>query len=311
MTTKETHAITGAFGFTGSYIARQLLDKGVRVITLTNSPDRENRFNNTIKAYPLSFDHPERLAESLKGVSVLYNTYWVRFNHKDFKHSIAVKNTLALFEAAKQAGVKKIVHISITNPDENSPLEYFRDKAVLEKALISSGISYTILRPAVIFGPEDILVNNIAWFLRKLPLFGIPGDGSYGIQPVFVEDLASLAVKAGSDPGNDILNAVGPEQYTYKAFVKKVGEIIGSPRPVISLPPFIVYLTGQIAGLFKNDVIITDEEIKGLMAGTLAVETRPTGTTRFSEWAARNADTLGLNYASELERRRNRKKGYI
>ena len=103
MATKTIHAVTGAFGYSGKYIAKRLLDKGHTVITLTNSPDRPSPFGSEVQAYPFNFDNPDQLAESLKGVSVLYNTYWVRFNHKTFTHADAVRNTITVFNAAKEA----------------------------------------------------------------------------------------------------------------------------------------------------------------------------------------------------------------
>ncbi len=185
MTETPLHAVTGAFGYSGKYIARRLLAAGRRVITLTNSTDRANEFGGQTRAFPFHFDRPDELAASLAGVEVLYNTYWVRFNHKLFRHADAVRNTLILFDAAQRAGVRRIVHVSITNPAEDSPLEYFRGKARLERALIESGLSYAILRPTVLFGAEDILINNIAWLLRRLPVFGVFGDGSYRLQPIY------------------------------------------------------------------------------------------------------------------------------
>ena len=176
------HVVTGAFGYSGKYIAARLLDAGHDVHTLTNSPDRENPFGGKVRATPFNFDSPQRMVEVLRGADVLYNTYWVRFNHGDFSHSLAVNNTLKLFSAAKEAGVRRVVHVSIANPSEQSDLEYFRGKARLERELIESGLSYCILRPTVLFGKEDILVNNIAWTLRRLPVFGVFGDGEYGIQ---------------------------------------------------------------------------------------------------------------------------------
>ncbi len=176
------HAVTGAYGYSGKYIAQRLLDQGHTVITLTNSLSRANPFGTAVRAMPFDFDRPDLLAEHLQGVSVLYNTYWVRFNHRLFQHADAVRNTLTLFAAARKAGVRRIVHVSITNPSEDSPLEYFRGKATLEKALVDSGISYAILRPAVLFGKEDILINNIAWTLRRFPVFALFGDGRYRLQ---------------------------------------------------------------------------------------------------------------------------------
>ena len=211
------HAVTGAYGYSGKYIARRLLDEGQVVITLTNSVSRANPFGDRIKPFPFHFDQPALLAERLKGVSVLYNTYWVRFNHRLFKHADAVRNTLTLFDAARKAGVQRVVHVSITNPSENSPLEYFRGKAALEKALAASAMSYAILRPAVLFGKEDILINNIAWILRRFPVFGVFGDGGYRLQPIHVDDLAALAVEQGKSHSNTIINAIGPETFTYRA----------------------------------------------------------------------------------------------
>jgi NADH dehydrogenase len=310
MKKKQIQAVTGAFGYSGQYIARRLLERGERVMTLTNSVDRENLFNGRIPAAPFNFDNPDKLAESLRGVSVLYNTYWVRFNHKQFKHAAAVQNTLILFAAAKAAGVERVVHVSITNPALESPLEYFQGKAVLEQALIESGLSYAILRPTVLFGKEDILINNIAWMLRKLPVFGVFGDGQYRLQPIYVDDLAQIAVEQGESRENIILNAIGPETFTYRELAQTLGEIIGKKRPIVSIPPTLGYWAGKMMGWLVNDVIITREEIEGLMADLLYVDTPPTGQTRLTEWARTHADSLGRQYTSELARRRDRQMAY-
>ncbi|GMV95041.1 MAG: hypothetical protein AMXMBFR82_48190 [Candidatus Hydrogenedentota bacterium] len=306
MNERRTHAVTGAFGYSGKYIARRLLERGVPVITLTNSLNRKNPFGDQVRAFPFHFDRPDELARQLADVYVLYNTYWVRFNHKDFTHADAVENTLSLFDAAKIAGVRRIVHISITNPSEDSPLEYFRDKARLERALVESGIPYAILRPTVLFGKEDILINNIAWILRHVPAFGVFGDGQYRLQPIYVDDLAALAVEQGATSDNAIIDAIGPETFTYRELVRTVGQSIGKDRPIVSVPPALGYSAGWIVGKLVGDVVITRDEIRGLMDGLLYVDSPPAGDTRLTEWAAEYADTLGHRYASELARRRNR-----
>lgn len=307
---KELHAVTGAFGYSGRYITQHLLDAGKEVITITGSPDRANPFDGKVKIYPYNFNDPDKLTETLKDVSVLYNTYWVRFNHSDFNHAEAVVNTLILFQAAKKAGVKRIVHLSVTNPSIDSKLHYFSGKAMLEKALIDSGISYSIIRPALIFGGEDILLNNIAWMLRYLPVMGIFGDGKYRVVPVHVDDLAQLAVEQGGKNENTVINAAGPETFTYMEIVKLTGDVIGKKRPLINIPPFFALLAGRALGIILKDVVITREEIKGLMDSFLYVDSPPVGKTKFSEWAAQNRETLGIKYASEMARRRNRIKEY-
>lgn len=307
---KQIYAVTGAFGYSGKYIAQRLLAEGRPVITLTNSLHRENPFGSQVQAFPFHFDEPDKLVDTLQNVKVLINTYWVRFNHDDFAHETAVSNTLALFKAAQEAGVERIVHVSITNPSLDSSLEYFNGKARLEQALIESGMSYAILRPTVLFGKEDILINNIAWMLRKFPVFGVFGDGAYRVQPIYVDDLAKLAVDQSQQQENVIIDAIGPETFTYRELVTEIGQIIGKKRPLLSLPPALGYTVGNLVGRVVNDVIVTREEIEGLMADLLYVDSPPAGDTRLTEWANRHKDTLGLHYTSELARRRDRQTTY-
>jgi NADH dehydrogenase len=303
MAERELHVVTGAYGYSGRYIARRLLDAGHRVVTLTNSPNRPNPFGDAVRVYPFNFDRPDELVASLRGAAVLYNTYWVRFNHGKFTQAAAIDNTRRLFDAARAAGVRRIVHVSITNPSEDSPLEYFRGKAVLERALRESGISYAILRPAVLFGKEDILINNIAWMLRRLPVFGVFGDGRYRIQPIYVDDLAKLAAEQGAGSENVVIDAIGPETFTYRELVRRIGEIVGRPRPLVQVPPDIGYAAAWLFGRALGDIIVTRDEITGLMAGLLYVPSPPAGPTRLTAWAAESAAALGLRYASELARR--------
>lgn len=305
------HAVTGAFGYSGKYIAQRLLDRGREVITLTNSPHRKNPFAGKVRAYPFNFDRPDALTKSLEGVKVLYNTYWVRFNHPSFTHASAVANTLTLFHAAKAAGVERIVHVSITNPSLDSPLEYFSGKAKLEQALMESGVSYAILRPAVLFGKEDILINNIAWLLRRFPVFGVFGNGRYRLQPIYVDDLARLAVEQGEVRENVVINAIGPETFTFRGLVQTLAEILGKKRLIVSIPPSLGYLAGRIVGALFDDVVVTRDEIQGLCANRLYVDAAPAGTTKLTDWARANVDILGRKYASELARRRDRNQAYV
>lgn len=307
---KDLHVVTGAFGYSGEYIARRLLAAGYKVRTLTNSVARENPFGGAVEVRPYDFDNPYRLATSLEGAAVLYNTYWVRFDRAGFTSSQAVSNTLVMLEAARRAGVKRIVHVSITNPSEDSDLPYFKGKARLEAAVKQSGISFAILRPAVLFGKEDILINNVAWLLRHLPIFGIFGDGTYRIQPIYVDDLAALAVAQGGLQDDIVIDAIGPETFTYKELVETVGRAIGRERPIVRVPPAVGLLAGRLIGIFVRDVVLTREEIQGLMENRLCTDSPPSGTTRLTEWLAQNADQLGRRYSSELARRRDRLRSY-
>jgi nucleoside-diphosphate-sugar epimerase len=296
-------AVTGAFGYSGRYIARRLLDAGHSVIMLTNSLHRSNPFGEKVRAFPLQFDQPGRLTDSLRGSDVLINTYWVRFDHRLFTHNQAVANTKVLFQAAKDAAVRRIVHVSITNPDLRSDLPYFRGKAELESALTSLGLSFCILRPAVLFGKEDVLINNIAWSLRHFPVFGVFGAGQYKLQPIYVDDLASAAVEKAAAGQNEIINAIGPETFTYRQLVETVQKSLGLKRLVLSIPPELGYWAGRAMGLMVRDVVLTRQEIRGLMEGRLYVDAPPLGATKLTDWINRHRDTLGRHYTSEMARR--------
>ena len=299
-------AVTGAFGYSGRYIAQRLLAAGHHVMTLTDSVNRANPFGDKVRAFPFQFDQPDGLRESLRGVDVLINTYWVRFNYDLFSHGEAVTNTKLLFRAAKEAGVRRIVHVSITNPDADSPLSYFRGKAELEAALRSLGVSYCILRPAVLFGKEDVLINNIAWSLRHLPGVAVFGAGDYRLQPIYVDDLAAAAVEKAEGSRDEIVNAIGPETFTYRELVATIRRTLGLRRLIIGVPPWLGYWGCRAVGLLVRDVVITRDEIRGLMEGRLYVDAPPLGSTKLTEWMDRHRETLGRHYTSELARRMDR-----
>ena len=301
--TGEIHAVTGAFGYSGRAIAERLLERGNSVVTLTNHPRADDPLAGRLRVAPLEFEDQTRLAASLAGARVLYNTYWVRFNYSTFTYRAAVENTLRLFAAAHAAGVERIVHVSITNPSEDSPFEYFRGKARLERALREWGPSYAILRPAVLFGGRDILINNLAWLIRRFPVFGVFGDGSYRLQPIHVDDLSVLAVERGAARDNATVDAIGPETFTYRGLVETIAKILGKRRVILRIPPSVGHALAAGIGPLFGDVLLTRDEIGGLMADLLCVDSPPTGRTRLTSWAEENRQTLGNHYASELARR--------
>lgn len=294
--------VTGAFGFTGRYITARLLKLGRRIRTLTGHPDRPNPFGAAVEVAPLNFADQAGLIKSLAGADTLYNTYWVRFPYRGVTFDDAVANSRRLFEAARAAGVRRVVHISIVNPSPDSPLPYFQGKARVEEALLASGLPYAIVRPTVVFGPEDILFNNIAWMLRRFPVFGIPGDGSYRLQPVFVDDVARIAVEAGRREGNLIVEAAGPEIYTFKGLVRLMAEKVGSRARLVHVPPGVALLAAGLIGRLVGDVVLTRDELSGLMANLLVASGPATGEVTFSRWLGENAHRVGLAYASEVRR---------
>lgn len=297
-----TDMVTGAFGFTGRYIARRLIAQGRRVRTLTGHPGRPDPFGGEVTACPFNFDKPEELRESLRGIATLYNTYWVRFPHGERTFEQAVEHTRILLRGAAEAGVRRIVHVSITNAAEASTIPYFHWKGVLERAVRESGLSWAILRPALIFGREDIIINNIAWLLRRFPLFAVFGTGEYQVQPIYVEDLAELAVDAGGREDDMEIDAVGPELFTFTDLVRLIAEKIGSRARIVHLPPTLALKLSGMVGAIVQDVLLTQDELAGLMSDLLVSGRPPTGRTRLSAWLESHAEQVGREYASELAR---------
>jgi uncharacterized protein YbjT (DUF2867 family) len=226
----------------------------------------------------------------------------VRFSYGPVGFEQAVKNTEVLIKAAEEAGVGRIVHMSITNASSDSPLPYFRGKGRLEEAIMDSNLSYAIIRPTVIFGAEDILINNIAWLLRRFPVFVVPGAGDYRLQPVFVEDVARLAVNAGRRDDNLIIDAAGPDIYTFNQLVRLIARKVRSRARIIHLRPGLALFLSRLIGYAVNDVMLTRDEVEGLMANLLISSDPPTGETRLSDWLDEHAPSVGTRYASELNR---------
>ncbi|HMU44148.1 MAG TPA: NAD(P)H-binding protein [Ignavibacteriaceae bacterium] len=296
------NVVTGSFGYIGKCITCKLLEQGEEVRTITTHPDKPNPFGNAVKAFSYNFDNPEELTNSLRGAETLYNTYWIRFEYDNQTYRQTIKNTITLFNCAKEAGIKRIVHISVTNASVNSDLPYYAGKAEQENALINSGVPYTIVRPTLVFGDEDILVNNIAWLIRKFPLFPIFGDGTYRVQPVFVKDLASIAVESSRGEKSVILDAIGPETFTFQEFVQLIASAIKPAAALIHIPPAIGIIFGKLIGLVLRDNILTRNELKGLMDEMLTSKQQPNGTTAFSDWLESHKEKIGSVYSSEIER---------
>ena len=290
--------VTGAFGYTGRYLAQRLLQSGRRVRSLTNHPQP----SEVIPSYPFTFEEPQRLVEALAGATTLYNTYWVRFNRGSATFDRAVANTKILLSAARQAGVRRLVQVSIANSSASSPFPYYRGKAQVEAAVRESGLSYAIVRPTMLYGDGDVLLNNVAWLLRHLPAFGIPGDGRYRLQPIYVHDFVDLMYQAAGRDENLVMDAVGPETFSFIDLVRLIRRAVGSRAIILHLLPGLALLGARLAGGLVRDVVLTQEEVQALMEGLLASTQAPTGNTRLTEWLAQNSATIGIRYASELRR---------
>lgn len=293
--------VTGAFSYSGRAIARALAEGGRGVRTITGHPGRASK-DGSIEVRPLDFDDPLELVRSLQGATTLYNTYWVRFPHGQIDHERAVVNSRTLFHAAKRAGVQRIVHVSITNPSIQSRYPYFRGKAMVERALAETGVSYAVVRPAILFGGDGVLINNIAWLVRHLPVFAVGGKGDYRIRAIHIDDLAQLCVTKGRERDDSVTDAVGPERPTFEQLVRLIRDTVGSRSAIVHVPGAVIPLFSRILGLALRDALLTRDEYRAMAEGLADSEAPSTGSISISTWIADRGNRLGLQYANEIER---------
>jgi uncharacterized protein YbjT (DUF2867 family) len=294
--------VTGAFSFTGRYIAARLLELGREVRTLTRHPQSSSPFGDRVEAFPLDFTDHATLTECLRDADTLYNTYWIRSPRGHLTFERVLDNTAILLNAAGNAGVRRVVQLSVSNASASSPLPYFQAKAAADDALAASGLSYAILRPTLVFAREDVLVNNIAWLLRRLPLFVVPGSGRYTLQPVAVEDVAELAVEAGLGTEATVADAAGPDILSFDELVRLVREAVGSRAAIVHASPRLALGLSALLGKLLRDTLVTRAELTGLMQDLLTSQGPPTGSRRFADWLHANAESLGTSYTSETRR---------
>jgi uncharacterized protein YbjT (DUF2867 family) len=292
--------VTGAFSYSGRAITARLQAEHRRVRTLTGHPER-GPDHTDIEVRPLDFDNLPQLAASLEGVTTLYNTYWVRFAHRRMDHSVAVENSRSLFHAARRAGVQKIVHVSILHPSADAPYPYFRGKAMVERALAETGLPYAALRPSVLFDEHGVLLNNMAWLLRHLPVFAIGGGGQYRIRPIHVDDLAALALEAARWPDDRIVDAIGPERPTFLQLVRQIRAAVGSRTRIVRVPAPVLLAMSKVLGAALHDVLLTPDEYRSMAGGLADSDAPASGSIALSDWIKEHGHNLGRQYANELD----------
>jgi NADH dehydrogenase len=301
MSEDDFDVVTGAFSYTGAGIARALRARGRTVRTLTGHPQRPGA-DPQIEARPYDFDDPERLARSLEGADTLYNTYWIRFPRGDETFGRAIERSAILFRAAVSAGIRRVVHVSVTHPDQNSSFPYFRGKAIVEQLLAETCGSWAIVRPTLVFGHGDILMNNVAWLLRRFPVFAFAGDAQYRVRPVHVDDVADLCLRCSTHVSMETVDAVGPDTFTFEELVLQIRGAVGSQARLVHVDPRMARAAASAIGVAVRDVLITDHELGGLMAEKAYSDAPTTGKRRFGPWARKAGPTLGLRYESEMRR---------
>jgi uncharacterized protein YbjT (DUF2867 family) len=274
------------------------------VRSLTSRPQK-NRFGDRVRSVLYDFARPERMDEAFEGAATFVHSYYIRFPRAGDTFERAVERAGTLLDRARRAGVRRIVHVSVSNADEASDLPYYRNKGRLERLVRESGLEFAILRPALVFGPGDILLNNIAWFLRRAPVFGVFGDGAYRVQPVSLDGFGALIAEAVESPASGATTDVaGPIDHTYLEILRLIRTAVGSRAALLRMPAPLALAASWATGFIVRDVILTRDEAQGLTREYLySPNPRRVGMS-LEEWLARDdvRGYLGRSYVSELAR---------
>ena len=291
--------ITGAFSFTGAAVASELSRRGWTVCSLTNR--RRPPGADHIASVPLRFES-KHLETVLSAADAFVNTYWLRFPYGGQTFETAVANSKLLIEGATQAGIGRFVHLSVSNAASNSNLGYYRGKAEVEAALRTSRLSYSIVCPTLIVGPRDVLTNNIAWFLRRFPIFPIPDGGNYRLRPLTLGDAGRIVADETESSETAQIDAAGPEIMTFREYVHTVARACGLRRTVVGVPGNLALAALRLVQRFLKDVVLTREELLGLQQEALLSHQSPRAKESVTDWLRQNGETLGRRYANDLDR---------
>jgi NADH dehydrogenase len=290
--------VTGAFSNIGSAAARHLEAAGFQVHTLTNrSPPPGTAYT----AAPLRFD-VDHLAKQLQGAEIFVNTYWIRLPHAGQSFDTAVANNRTLMEAASRAGVSRFVHVSVSNPELGMNLGYYRGKAQVESALRESGLGYGIVRPTLVVSSNDVLTNNIAWFVRRFPVFPMPQGGAYRLRPVTLEDTGRLICQVAQETDNCVVDAAGPDVVTFREYVEHLAHAVGVRRWMPSVPNWLSLAAIRMVEPFLRDTVLTREELLGLQQELLMSESPIPGAQSVVSWLDEHGGQFGASYINDMHR---------
>ncbi|MBI5486653.1 MAG: NAD(P)H-binding protein [Deltaproteobacteria bacterium] len=291
--------ITGAFSYIGAAAARELRRRGWTVHTLTNR--RTPPHSRHVTFAKLLF-HPDHLAAELRGADVFVNTYWIRLPHAGDDFHTAVRNNRMLVDAAVRARVGRLVHVSVSNASLDSRLGYYRGKAEVDAAVRACGLPHAIVRPTLVVGPADVLTSNIAWFLRRFPVFPVPDGGGYRLQPVTLDDTGRIVADAAESSADLDVDAAGQDIVTFREYVELVARACHVKCAIIGAPGRLALAGIRLVELFLGDTVLAREELAGLEQELLVSRAPPLGTERVDAWLLAHGAALGRSYVNDRRR---------
>ncbi|MGE4268536.1 MAG: complex I NDUFA9 subunit family protein [Deferribacterales bacterium] len=267
--------ITGATGFVGNAVIESLNRHGYTPYALIRRGSEKKLKHPAVELYGDVLDHVS-LTKAMHGMDAVIHLVgiirefprkWVTFENM---HTRASENVAS---AAAECGVKRFIHMSANGTRENAVSMYHITKCRGENAVMTKGLDYTIFRPSLIYGPQDTFINMLAGYMKKTPVFSYFGNGSYPMQPIYVQDVADCFVKAIETPETigKTYSLCGPDAVTYKELLQMISRVLGKSHLLLPVPE--VFIKAAIGMFGKTDWFpITKDQFIMLTEGNVCPE---------------------------------------
>jgi NADH dehydrogenase len=270
-------AVAGASGFIGRNLIKALADSGHEVAALYNSRSPSQPFPDAISWLKANIHSVNELTAAFENVQVVYHLVGIIAETRQLTfEKTVVGGTANIIEAARRNSVGKIIYLSALGTSPDAPTKYFQAKWNAEEAVRKSGMEYVILRPSVIFGPEDKFINTLARLIKFSPIVPIIGNGRQMLQPIFVRDLTSIMISAleNSRAAYKTIEFGGPEKLEFRRLVEIIKNVLNKERVNFYIPNWLAVLMAGILENIMKPSPLTRDQLKMLEIGNVVDNSR-------------------------------------
>ncbi len=255
----------------GRHVTTLLAGRGHQVRALVRDDPGRAAAALPAERTPGDLADPAALAALTRGADVIVHLVGiiVEAGAATFE-AVHVEGTRRLLTAAREAGVRRFVHMSAVGArDEPGATRYHRTKWRAEELVRSSGLSHAIFRPSIISGPENRPIRTLARLHRWSPLVPVFGDGGFAMQPVWIGDVALAFALAAERPAlSGVFELGGPATLTYEEFVRAIGRAAGHPRPLVHVPLAVARAAAAALGVMGPLAPLTLDQLQMLVEGS-------------------------------------------
>jgi len=230
--------VTGGTGFIGRHVVARLAEGGEPVRVAARG-SRKADLPSSVEQVTADIVSGEGLAEAMAGADRVAHLVAVITEKGGQRFDAVIRGgTANVVSEAEKAGVKKLVYVSAIGAAQDPKYPYWHAKWQAEQAVAASNLNYTILRPSLVFGPEDDFFNRLQRLIRRAPIVPVAGDGKTRFQPIWVEDVVSCVVACLNEGVHDreIVEIGGSEYYTYNEIIDLIRRKVGTRKPKVHVP---------------------------------------------------------------------------